>query len=573
MSSSYLQRRLSLLVSKFEEGKVFFSKDLLNKEDRNRLIGELSLLKRLSDGSVDISSATPLVRSVARMFYTLEKHFRSGGDTKTDEITYHPEEDLTIEDIMKSQREYFDLLEGFFEEATGTTAEKFLEMGESFHEAIQRRRNDRFIKRFGDALDAYLPKIREFHSKGSNTLLRAHELVGGLKCVIGGSSGFPETAFDSFRKFALYADTIFIPDPILPWIEVDRRAERFRHIHFLQSCLYLLKLKPLIDIDLPYPAVVVFPSWEKSLESANEETRDAISEFLLGFFSYYLGSNFEDESELVDYVSNQGKESFRQIVISEQLFLPPGCPPPKDFDEALEKYVDFVHQERSDEYIKRTDALAPEILVLNGIWERLLPQFHVRDNSQMLRAHPLFWLPAHCHYFRLCSRVSNSELNQLGFLEQKTLSVLQALQHPTNSWLGNIPIEEIATLRAENCNEVFRKKLVECFSTLSNANFEEINSVAAEVGRAIMSLISEHDREAKRIAEKYVRKNTLTLGIAVLTLGVQFFPWLAPYLGNLSACGVITKYAYDKLNQYRDSKLLGDSLFGVLSHAKGQNRA
>ena len=128
-------------------------------------------------------------------------------------------------------------------------------------------------------------------------------------------------------------------------------------------------------------------------------------------------------------------------------------------------------------------------------------------------------------------------------------------------------------MRAENCNEVFRKKLVEYFNTLSNADFEQINSVAAEVGRAIMSLISEHDREARRIAEKYVRKNALTLGIAVLTLGVQFFPWLAPYLGNLLVCGVITKYAYDKLNQYRDNKLLGDSLFGVLSHAKGQNTA
>lgn len=573
MNSSYLQRRLSLLINRFEKGKTFFSKDLLRTGDGNKLIEELSLLRKLPDGSVDISSATPLVRSVARMIYTLEKHFRSGGDTKADETTYQPEEDLIIEDVMKSQREYFNLLEGFFQEATETTAEKFLEMGESFDGAVQRRRNDRFVKRFGDALDNYLPKIEAFHLKASDTFLGTHQSVGGLKCVIGGSSRFPETAFDGFRKFALYADTIFIPDPILPWIEVDRRAERFRHLYFLQSCLYLLKLKPLIDIDLPYPAVIVFPSWEKSLESTNEETKDSISEFLLNFFSYYLNSNFEDESELVDHISNKGKELFRKTVISKQLFLPPNSFPPKNFNEAVGKYVDFMHEERSDEYVKRTDALAPEILVLNGIMERLLPQFHVRDNSEMLRAHPLFWLPVHYHYFRLCSRVGNSELNQLGFLEQKTLSILQALQHPTNSWLGNIPIDEIATLRADNCNEVFRKKLVEYFNTLSNADFKEINGVAAEVGRAITSLISEHDREAKIIAEKYARKHASTLGIAVLTLGIQFFPSLAPYLGNLSACGVITKYAHDKLNQYRDSKLLGDSLFGVLSHAKRQNRA
>lgn len=218
MNSTYLQRRLSLLINKFEEGKSFFSEDLLRKGDGSKLIEELSLLKKLPDGSVDISSATPLVRSVARIFYTVEKHFRSGSDTKADETIYQPEEDLTIEDTMKSQREYFDLLERFFQEATGTTAEKFLEKGESYDGAIQRRRNDRFVKCFGDALDNYLPKIEAFHSKTSDTLLRTHQSVGGLKCVIGGSSRFPETAFDGFRKFALYADTIFIPDPILSWI-------------------------------------------------------------------------------------------------------------------------------------------------------------------------------------------------------------------------------------------------------------------------------------------------------------------------------------------------------------------
>lgn len=467
----------------------------------------------------------------------MEKHFRSGSDTKADETIYQPEEDLTTEDTMRSQREYFGLMEGFFQEATETTAKKFLEKGESCHEAIQRRRNDRFVKCFGDALDNYLPKIEAFHSKTSDTLLRTHQSVAGLKCVIGGSSKFPETAFDGFRKFALCADTIFVPDPILPWIEVDRRAERFRHLYFLQSCLYLLKLKPLIDTDLPYPAVIVFPSWEKSLESANKETRDLISEFLLSFFSYYLNSNFEDESELVEYISNKGKELFRKTVISKQLFLPPNSLPPKNFNEAVEKYTDFMHEERSDEYIERTDAFAPEILVLNGMFERLLPQFHVRDNSEMLRAHALFWLPVHCHYFRLCSRVGNSELNQLGSLEQKTMSILQALQHPTNNWLGNTPIDEIATLRANNCNEVFRKKLAEYFSALSNADFNEINSVATEIGRAIASLISEHDKEVEKINEKYIRKNIITLGMAGLTVGVLFFPSFAPYLGNLSECG------------------------------------
>lgn len=567
MNSTYLERRLSELFKKFKEGKIFFNKELLEKDDGKKLIEELSLLKRRPDGSIDISTATPIVRSFARMFYNVEKYTNTG-DNKTEKIINDQEDSIKIDEIIKLQRDYFSLLKEFFISATGNNAEKFLKNNESFHESIHRRKNDKFIKRLFDALNEYIPQIGEFHTKSSNKLLRAHKFIGGLKCVIGGSSRFPETAFNGFRKFALYADTIFIPDPILPWLEVYRRAERFRHIYFLQSCLYLLKLKPIIDTDLPYPAIIVFPSWEKSLETSNEETKDLISEFILNFFSFYLNATFEDESEIFNYVCNEGKELFRETVISQQLFLPPDSLPPKTYDEAFSKYMEFIKQERSEEFIKLINSWPSEKLIMNGILERLLPQFHIRDNAKMLEAHPLFWLSAHYHYFLLCSKVSNNELNQMGFLDSKTLSILQGLQHPGNTWLGNIPIKEIARLRAENCNEMFRKKLTEYFTTLSNVNFENLNNVAAEIGRAICSLISEHDKETQKIEEKYFRKHTQTLGISILTLGVQMFPWLAPYLGTLTALGPISKYAYDKFNQYRDKKLLKESFFGVLSNIK-----
>jgi hypothetical protein len=52
----------------------------------------------------------------------------------------------------------------------------------------------------------------------------------------------------------------------MPWLERDRREERFRHVLLLKAVHTLLQLKPLVDADLRYPPVVVFPSWEKSLE-------------------------------------------------------------------------------------------------------------------------------------------------------------------------------------------------------------------------------------------------------------------------------------------------------------------
>ena len=99
MNSTYLERRLSELFKKFEEGKIFFNKELLEKDDGKKLIEELSLLKRRPDGSIDISTATPIVRSFARMFYNVEK-YTNIGDNKTEKIINDQEDSIKIDEII-----------------------------------------------------------------------------------------------------------------------------------------------------------------------------------------------------------------------------------------------------------------------------------------------------------------------------------------------------------------------------------------------------------------------------------------------------------------------------------------
>ena len=100
--------------------------------------------------------------------------------------------------------------------------------------------------------------------------------LGGMKLVLGGGSHFTATHLQAERKMLLHADTILIPDPVLPWIEVEREAERFKFVNLLQNIFMLLHLKPLVDVELSYPAIWVFPSFEKSLEEKGEETKTGI---------------------------------------------------------------------------------------------------------------------------------------------------------------------------------------------------------------------------------------------------------------------------------------------------------
>ena len=77
--------------------------------------------------------------------------------------------------------------------------------------------------------------------------------------------------------------------------------------------------------------LLFFPSWEKILEQNDEATQDGISSLFIRFFSHYLESNFEDESEIYSYVQGIGKDKFRSIVIKKNLFIPPNSSFPSSF--------------------------------------------------------------------------------------------------------------------------------------------------------------------------------------------------------------------------------------------------
>jgi hypothetical protein len=561
---SYLQRRVSFLIEKFENDTLKLGEEFLQTENGKDLVEDLKKIKRLPDGTVDLSTCSDPVRSISKGVYlfnrmTDQEPANSQVQTKS----------MSPDQISQSMKDYFRMLEEFFLNVTGTSVDKFAD-NETFGERV-RRDARKIAKKSYSAYQEYIPKIGQFYNENSSNLLGASKTIGGIRCVLGGSSRFPEVAFDGLRKFALYSDTIFVPDPILPWIETNRDEEQFARVHLLEQLYNLLKLKPLIDAKLHYPAVVVFPSWEKSLEASDLETQDGISEIILKFFSFYLNANFYDESEIIEHISGSGKDKFRTAVDQHQLFWPPEAHAPIPFEQALLKYMEQMKIWRSEAWLKQFEKLPPELIVFNGISERLSPQFHINDNAQTLNAQPLFWLPQHFHYFQLLSQGNNSSLQKDGLLKAETYATLQSLLNPNLAWLGNIPINDLARLREDNCNEDFRKKLASYINELSAAKVNEIDNISAEVARAISAPLVEHEKKARQIAEQYEKKHFVTLGMSILTIGATICPWIAPYLGASLSVAPIAKYAVDVINRAMDQKKLARSFTGILSYAKSKS--
>lgn len=469
--------------------------------------------------------------------------------------------------IVARQRELFRLIGEFFERTTGENVFKFAASGD--FSSVVRERASELAKRGYDAYPQFESDYRAYCGANRMSAFTDAGALGGMKLVLGGASRFGESQLGSVRKMLLYADTVLIPDPILPWFEDDRREERFRHVLLLEQAFWLLQLQPLVEADLPYPAIVVFPSFERSLERSDEVTRAAQLALITSTISYHLGITCQSFDELALYAEEKESE-FLSSVDQGRLLLAPGALVPEPLDLGIERYWSELRRWRSEEHIRMLESLPTGKFVLNGLMERLGPQYHMLENAEELNAQPMMCMDAHWFYFNLVGEGAHGRLEQLNMLTPKSIATLRSINREEMMWLGDIPISSLVTLRGDNANEHFRRKLDQYTGELHAATLADVDRVSAEVARGLAGLISEHQVELRRIEQKYKLDDLRTLAVGVTTAAALFAPVLAPFVGNVAApVAVAGKFLYDKARQHQEKANAARSLTGVLAKSRG----
>ncbi|MGI9421341.1 MAG: hypothetical protein ACR2RA_26225, partial [Geminicoccaceae bacterium] len=200
--------------------------------------------------------------------------------------------------IADYQRALFELFNEFFTRATGTTDVQDFAALETFSYAIKRKVSD-IGPRAENAFRWVHDELRKFYARESVNAFKAARELGGLKLCLGGQSHFGRSQFESVTSSLLYADTVLVPDPVLPWLESDRTEERFPDVKLLQAAFSILHLRPLVDADLPYPACVVFPSWEKTLEENDDLTWQASSQLVADLIAKFVNPSVKSYSDAV----------------------------------------------------------------------------------------------------------------------------------------------------------------------------------------------------------------------------------------------------------------------------------
>lgn len=462
-------------------------------------------------------------------------------------------------------RELLGRLEEFFIRATGSRATEFATVA-SFDQTI--RANAKKIAPRGESAFKWLDtEVRQYQATDGMRAFRAAKEVGGMRLVLGGSSRFQGSQLRGVWRGLLYGDTVLIPDPVLPWLERERSEERFQHVLVLKAVHCLLHLKPLADADLPYPAVAIFPSWEKSLEDNDEVTQSGISQIVADLVASATGAHLEDLHDVIDF-SSKFPDDLLQAADRNTFVVAPGGIIGRPIREALQETADEYAQWRSESWLASYERLPTSRKIITILLERITPIYHLIENAQEFRGSPLMCIEQQAHYFKLVSKLGGSRLNNLRLLDSKTQSALNAISSRRLMWMSNIETNALIKIRQDNGNIEFRRIIADAVARLDKSDLDDIDAVASEVCHSLDIAISNFNNSIADVRANSRNNHVQTLVLGAGTLGAMLIPSLMPLLGVAAPFALAAKYTHDKLHEIRQERNLRQSMIGVLASAK-----
>ena len=483
-----------------------------------------------------------------------------------------------LHELVIYQKSYFEILTEFFMAVTGCLPQDFSTL-DTFSESVRQlperlRANPKGEAEFINAFSTLENKLRSLYSSESVNIFRSAKNLDANKLNLGGGSRFLKTHLNATRRSLLFSDTVLIPDPIMPWLEKKRDEEKFQHVIPLQMAFFILHLSDLLGEDFDIPPFFVFPSFEKTLEEHDAQTQENSIQLITDVFSWYVDEGIRAPEDILEFAKTNTEKFFERIERS-RLFVSPGGDPGESLRSALENYKAEMRQWRSDQWCKELFSKGDIAIVTNAVFERIIPNYHLLENSDELRSHPFLCVEAQAHYYQLVASMKNNKTSGLTLSDPSTTAILRSLTSTRLDFLANISDAQIVALRKTNENVVFRRELRDLVNSLPQATIEDLGFVAAEVCSHVESAISRHKKQVESFNEKYKAKHKYTAMLGMGTLGVTMFPVLAPFLGAILPLGLastVGKYVSDKLDEKAEKKQYSHSMMGVMSLAKDIKR-
>lgn len=538
------------------------------REQDEAWASELLALPRGITGLIDITSLAPEAISMARAI-ALGLTFSRQEQQEMD--------DETALGLQDAQCELFRLFEEIFVGLTGMASNVVTSENE-----IQARMIDRFRNGNHGRLDdfnAAAGELEQFYLQNAMSVFKIAKSLGGVKVVTGGQRRYGSSALAATRVAGLYCDTQLIPDPVYPFFSGNLHLNAM-HLQLAIVLFYILPLRPLVDARLPEPPVLIFPSFEESLEEKDAITQSGIASLMVKVVAPVCNANLKTIEELFEF-AHKHEHSFLDAISRERLFVPPGGDPKSvgTAQEAASIYLRELKGIRSNDALADLERLPCGVLVCNGILERLRPLYHLMENAGELVAQPMLNQGVHWYYFERCAQAEAHELVNERVLTRESLDVLRALQDDSLTWLANIPIEGLVDLRRNLEHAEFREQLRRCTAQLTSASPAELGAITKEIRHGLEVMIQRQQKTIKDIEAKYSPKKwAAVVGGALSTAAgasVFFMPVLAAASGVTAPVATViaglggggVAYARELTGQAVEKRKAHKTLLGLLAIA------
>lgn len=473
------------------------------------------------------------------------------------------------------QAELFALFSSLFAALTHRSVELISDEDEIKQRMMWRIKNSPDV--FATSVNQAIEELGEFYNRHSTNIYQQAKNFGGMRLVTGGQRFFGTSALNAVRITGLYADTQLIPDPIYPFISADLNLNAM-HLQLAIQLFYILQLRPLVDAKLPVPAVFIFPSFEEVLEQNDAHTKLGLEQLAVRLISPICHGQIQSLEELYDY-SSRHETAFLDALMPSGLFVPPGGKPGilLAASEAATQYIRELEGTRSTAILDVMKRAPTGLLLLNGILERLRPQYHLLENSSELGAQALLSQPVHWHYFEKIAEANAIDLHSKSVISDQALRTLHAVQDDSLSWLANIPVSTLAQLISNNEHRWLREELNKYTSQLASAGPIDTNEMIKEVSHGLASLVQRQRKHLKDIELKYAPKKaailTGSLFGAGLVASAVMLPMLSPFLAlglpsvalTGVASGAIIGLGKEKAGEVIEKRNAEKSMLGVLA--------
>jgi len=481
--SSELKRRIDLIRSQLEEGKMQLSAHLV--EDFRR---DWAAIQYDQTGNPVAESVSGRIRSLGAMV--------AG--------TQYREKTKNLATLSEIQNTYFGILEANF----GQAYEHMVSVGADPHDfAYSASRNSRFVSEYSGVADEFIGYLTEFWDATEETARYHLQDLQCLKSIHGGDL-FPSSSHNIASSAGIYVDTIILGCPfmqskrVFPYWDKQTRA-----MYLLKHALNVLKYKELATVEIDIPIVAILPFRSSIDKDASEWLPEISKPDILAHGSSIFQMPFSEIDEFLDFTSSLTtiEQIERSIKNPERLLFDTSWT--GSLREQIEKSISLNPEFYSNHSLGASIGL--------HVFGRMNQANDILLKSRELSGTPI--LDAPTSWQHLVWKMEYGLPQELS--DSKTFRITHELLSSTEDelrWIGNIPPTTLIEMRKSGALAEIREVLSRGIEAVATAQEDSYENRSQSVIRNVEAAFREYSNSLEEID----RKKSLFFGRDVM-------PWLA----------------------------------------------